>query len=95
MKPGSITLAIVVAVLYAALAFSIGLFGQTLVSPKQIRGLGSVVLMQCAGSPAPGSDCTGMLYVDLVGADGREWKIIGTPPPPGMTIDPTYWSVVQ
>lgn len=78
--------------------------GQTQITPRQIRGLASVVVMKCAGvtspgdpnatPPIPSSDCTGLYYVDIVAADGTELKIIGAAPPPGVTIDPAHWSVI-
>lgn len=70
---------------------------QTQITPRQIRGLASVVVMECAGVTAAGppiSDCTGLYYVDLVRADGTELKIVGAPPAPGVTIDPAHWSVI-
>lgn len=84
------------------------LYAQTQITPKQIRGLGSFTLLQCSGVTGTStvtnpdgtitntqSDCTGLFYVDLVAADGREWKIFGGPAPAGVTLDPAHWTPVQ
>lgn len=88
---------VLLATLIFALWFAGVIHAQTQITPRQIRGLASLVVMQCAGVTAagpPASDCTGLYYVDLVRADGTELKILGAPPAAGVTIDPTHWSVI-
>lgn len=88
------------AALIAGLFVAGKLRGQTQITPRQMRGLASVVVMKCAGvtattvDPPTVSDCTGLYYVDLVAADGTELKILGTPAAPGVTIDPAHWSLI-
>jgi hypothetical protein len=69
---------------------------QTRVAPDQIWGLSQLLVMSCAETPVATatSDCTGLMYVDLVKPNGTHFRILGTPPPDGFTIDPNKWSQV-
>ncbi len=86
-------------VLYAALLVFLiwwsdgrGIHAQTRVAPDQIWGLSQLLIMGCSGATSPGSDCTGLMYVDLKKPDGSHITVVGTAPPSGFTIDPTKWS---
>lgn len=67
---------------------------QTRVAPDQIWGLSQVLIMNCTGATSPTSDCTGLMYVDLVKPNGTHITVLGTAPPAGFTIDPTKWNQV-
>ena len=69
---------------------------QTRVAPDQVWGLSQLLVMGCAETPvAPViSDCTGLMYVDLVKPNGTHLKILGAVPPDGFTIDPNKWNQV-
>ena len=67
---------------------------QTRVAPNQIWGLSQVLIMKCSDPTATTSDCTGLMYVDLVKPNGIHLTVLGAPPPDGFMIDPTKWTQV-
>ncbi len=68
---------------------------QTKVSLDQVRGGVLSKVLVCQGMTSPTSDCTGMYYLEITKLDGTVIKLIGTPAPDPIILDPTIWKPLQ
>lgn len=78
------------------------LMAQTRIAPDQLKAP-RVAVMTCTKTPiapvtnpdgtiTPGSDCTGLYYIDVITPAGIELKIVGTIQP--QAVNAADWSLV-